>query len=292
MASFTVDIPLRWSDLDPQGHINNVMTVDFTQEARARFMMESKAPQLLIDGCVMVSQQVEYLRPMSYSPRPLQVDFGTVEVRSARFIMGYWIWHEEELCARVRTSMCPFDFQEQRLRPLTAEERTTLAAIAIEGERRWRPLPKAHLEGRGERTELLARWSDQDRYGHVNNVRTLDWIQQARIEATTAIDPSMARAGMGRDPGLPEVPGGWVVARQEVDYIEQMQWRSEPYLAYTAPLRVGVTSVTLGCELVDPREDSVRVRSRTVLVHTGPDGRPAPLPPSTEEAMRERLVSP
>lgn len=292
MASFTVDIPLRWSDLDPQGHINNVMTVDFTQEARARFMMESDAPQLLIDGCVMVSQQVEYLRPVRYSDEPLRVEFGTVEIRSARFIMGYRIWHEGRLCGRVRTSMCPFDFDAQRLRPLDAAERATLSGIAIEGEKRWRPLPKARLGGRGEPTELFARWSDQDRYGHVNNVRILDWIQQARIEATTAIDPLMARAGMGRGPEPGEEgAGGWAVARQEVDYVEQMAWRTEPYVGYTAPLRVGTTSVTLGCEIVDPRDASVRIRSRTVLVRTGADGRPAPLPSSTARAMRARLVA-
>lgn len=286
MAPFVVDVPLRWSDLDPQGHVNNVMMVDFTQEARARFMQGSDAPQLLTDGCVMVGQQVEYLRPMRYSGEPLTVEFGTVEVRSARFIMGYRIWHEGELCARVRTSMCPFEFSAQRLRRLTADERRTLSGIAIEGEARWRPLPKAHLGGRGEPTELFARWSDQDRYGHINNVRTIDWIQQARVEATTAIDPSMARAGMGRDTG-----GGWVVARQEIDYIEQMQWLLRPYIAHTAPLRVGTTSLTLGCEIVDPRDASVSTRSRTVLVHLGEDGRPAPLSGATAAAMRARLVA-
>ncbi|MBE6477246.1 MAG: thioesterase [Propionibacteriaceae bacterium] len=289
MAFFTVDIPLRWSDLDPQGHINNVMTIDFTQEARARFMMDSRAPQLLVDGCVMVSQQVEYLRSMLYSDEPLTVEFGTVEVRAARFIMGYRIWHEGQLRGRVRTAMCPFDFEAQRLRPLTADERRALTDIAIEGEARWRPLPKARLRGRGEPTRLFARWSDQDRYGHVNNVRTIDWIQQARIEATTAIDPSMARAGMGRGASA----GNWVVARQEIDYVEQMQWRPEPYIGYTAPLHVGTTSVTLGCEICDQQapDAPVLTRSRTVLVHTGDDGRPSPLSDSTVAAMRARLVT-
>ena len=82
-----------------------------------------------------------------------------------------------------------------------------------------------------------------------------------------------------------------VVPRQEVDYVEQMAWRTEPYMGYTAPLRVGTTSVTLGCEIVDPRDASVRIRSRTVLVRTGADGRPAPLPSSTARAMRARLVA-
>ena len=104
-----------------------------------------------------------------------------------------------------------------------------------------------------------------------------------------------AREELGRLAAAPqpgeEGAGGWAVARQEVDYVEQMAWLTEPYMGYTAPLRVGTTSVTLGCEIVDPRDASVRIRSRTVLVRTGADSRPAPLPSSTARAMRARLVA-
>ncbi|MFT8396025.1 acyl-CoA thioesterase [Propionibacterium sp.] len=287
MTAFHTPVPLRWSDLDVQGHVNNVAALDFTQEARARFMAESPAPALLVDGSVLVSQRIEFLRPLVLSDEPVDVGLGATKVGAARFSMAYQLRQNGELCARVATVMCPFDFENQRVRRLTDMERECLKAISVP-EEPWRKMSDTQLDGRGEPIMLAPRWSDQDRFGHVNNVRILDWVQEARIESTSSIDPAMARRGQlsSNDPDADL----WLVARQDVDYIHQLAWRPEPYCVVTAPLRVGATSVTLGCEIIDPLEGSTRVRCTTVLVHGGASGRPSPLPESTREAMTARLV--
>lgn len=289
MSAFHAAVPLRWSDLDVQGRVNNVSALDFTQEARARFMAESPAPALLVDGSVLVNQQVEFLHPLQLSSEPVDVGLGATALGAARFSMAYELRQAGQLCARVATLMCPFDFTRQRVRVLSDTERACLRGISVPGKP-WRELPTFTLAGRGEPTPLQARWSDQDRYGHVNNVRILDWVQEARIEATVNIDPSMARPGQqGRSAG--EHHDMWLVARQDVDYLRQLAWRAEPYSALTAPLRVGSSSVTLGCEISDPSDGSVHVRCCTVLVHGDEQGRPCPLPDSTRAAMNERMAA-
>lgn len=287
MSAFHTAVPLRWSDLDVQGHINNVSALDFTQEARARFMAESPAPALLVDGSVLVNQQVEFLHPLRLSSEPVDVSVGATALGAARFSMAYELRQDGQLCARVATLMCPFDFARQRVRVLDDTERQCLGRIAVP-EQTWRELPTFDLAGRGEPTPLQARWSDQDRYGHVNNVRILDWVQEARIEATAAIDPSMARPGQqARSAGAHN--DMWVVARQDVSYLHQLTWRPEPYRALTAPLRIGTSSVTLGCEISDPRDGTVRVRCCTVLVHGDEQGRPCPLPEPARAALSARM---
>jgi len=34
-----VEVPLRWGDLDAQGHVNNARFIDYLQEARADFLL-------------------------------------------------------------------------------------------------------------------------------------------------------------------------------------------------------------------------------------------------------------
>lgn len=279
MTAFHISLPLRWSDLDPQGHVNNVTLLDLAQEARARMMIDSACPQLLVDGTVMVHQRVEYLAALDLEG-PVEIEIGTTSVGTARFVMSYRIHRGEKDYARAETIMCPFDFASQSLRHLAPDEKDYLNSLAVEEGESWRRIPTPHLRKRGIATQLPARWSDQDRYGHVNNVRLLDWLQQARIESTAAMDPSMNRAGMGTD-----TQDRWLVVRQDIDYVQQLQWRLEPYLAYTAPMSMGRSSVTLACEITDPDDDSVHVKARTVLVHADASGKSTPLPPSAASAL-------
>ena len=36
---FQFSCPLRWGDLDAQGHVNNAVVVDYLQEARVAFLL-------------------------------------------------------------------------------------------------------------------------------------------------------------------------------------------------------------------------------------------------------------
>lgn len=134
MASFHATIPLRWSDLDPQGHVNNVVVLDLAQEARARFMAGGSHPELLLHGSVVVKQRSEFLRPMMLDGGPVEVELSTTSIGAARFIMSYRMVQRGELCVRAATSMCPFDFPHQRVRKLTAGERDALATISAPDE--------------------------------------------------------------------------------------------------------------------------------------------------------------
>ena len=44
MTSFTTPVQLRWTDLDAQGHVNNVTVADYMQQARAQFQFDALTP--------------------------------------------------------------------------------------------------------------------------------------------------------------------------------------------------------------------------------------------------------
>ena len=110
------------------------------------------------------------------------------------------------------------------------------------------PLPELvapELAGRGKITPVQVRWSDPDRYQHVNNVRYLDYVLAGRVDMTSHADPSMARVAMGNADAA-----RWLIARQDIDYLVQMMFRLEPFHVLTAPVHLGTSSIVLATEIV------------------------------------------
>ena len=62
-GAVVVDIPLRWSDMDAQGHVNNVRISELVQESRNQAFYTNGAQEMLDTGIVVVSQDVEFLAP-------------------------------------------------------------------------------------------------------------------------------------------------------------------------------------------------------------------------------------
>lgn len=280
---FEFRCPLRWSDLDAQGHVNNALVVDYLQEARVAFFRAGPASGLLDSGVVVVKHQVEYLAPIDYSTDGLDVELVVAALGGARFEIAYLLRQGGRLVGRARTVLCPFDFGGNRPVRLPGDVRDYLAAHRADVEP-LRELTTPHLEGRGSATDLFVRWSDHDSYGHVNNSKAYDYVQQARVTVTSQWDPTMARVGQ---PGSQHV---WLVARQDVDYVAQLTHRIAPFAVRTAPVKLGTSSVTLASEVVDPDSGEVFNRGRTILVCADADLRPTALPESTRAALGRHLL--
>ena len=76
MSLYTHRCPMRWGDMDAQGHVNNAAYLDYLQEARVAFLL-SGSPilhNLLDSGTLVVNHQVEYLKPIAFSDRPLTIN--------------------------------------------------------------------------------------------------------------------------------------------------------------------------------------------------------------------------
>lgn len=282
---FSAEIPLRWGDLDAQAHINNAAFLEYLQEARVRFMRNGLPAGVL--RTVVTDHQVTYRRPIGLAAGPVRVDVVVTRLAAASYTFGYDIVQAGEVCMTARTRCCAFDFGEHRPRRLTPREREYLTAHLAEAPDP-EPLPCPELRGRGHVYSLAARWSDQDRNSHVNNVLFFDYFQEGRIAMMTQADPSALRMGSG---GAAERM--WLVARQDVAYQVQVPYRTEPYVIQTGVTRLGNTSLGLVGELRDSAEPGALVyaSAATVLVSADPHtGRPTPLPAPIRSGLAPYLV--
>ena len=249
---------MRWGDMDAQAHINNGAYLDYLQEARVDFLMAGREVlcQLLGTGVVVVSHQVEYVRPVTFSERPLRIELWVGQVGGARFSVGYEVFDGEELAARARTTAAPFDLASATLRRLSAGERESLQAAVAPAEP-LRTLAKVRLDDSAPSYPLAVRWSDLDSYGHVNNVKFFDYVQEARV--------ALLRDLLGWQP-----VDVWVIARQDLEYHRSLDFRARPYRVRTAVTAIGTRSFTLAAEVYDPDSGLVFATARTVVVGQHP----------------------
>jgi len=100
-----------------------------------------------------------------------------------------------------------------------------------------------------------------DAYGHVNNVRFLTLLEEARV-ALFFVAASQQ--------GITTLEGDVVVARHEIDYVAPLTFRPEPVPVETWVERVGAASATIAYSIRDG--DTVYAWAHTVVVAFDPAG--------------------
>lgn len=284
--------PLRWADLDLLGHINNVVYVDYMQEARVD-MLRLHAPDSraadLAEGVVVVRHEVTYLAPLHYRAEPVSIECWVTEIRAASFTMAYEIFDETPegrvVYLRATTLLTPYVFADERPRRLRPEEREVLTGFLEPAEPRERPRWSQGI-GSHENDHLqptAVRFSDVDVYGHVNNVEYFTYLQEARIPMMTRLATLAPGAEKFR----------MVVAQTDVDYLRPMLLRPEAYTAASRLVRVGTKSVAIETEIrsSDDTDSEVHARGVVVMVFFDTDTQRSVAPPeSLRELMRSLVV--
>lgn len=250
---------MRWADLDQLGHVNNVVYVDYLQEARVDMLRaHGRGPEALAEGLVVARHEVTYLKPLLFDFRPVSIECWVTEIRAASFTMAYEIFHEDGSGAdavrtvylRATTVLTPFVFAEERPRRITAEEKAALAEHLEPGDGGPRRREPALAEPATDTYPVHVRFSDVDVYGHVNNVKYFEYLQESRIALVHQLVPL-------RDFSV-------VVAQTDVDYLRPLLFRATPYDCRSTITRLGTRSMTVDSEFRDAQ--TVLARARVVVV--------------------------
>ncbi|MEU9119427.1 thioesterase family protein [Streptomyces sp. NPDC048506] len=121
--------PLRWSDMDAFGHVNNAVFVRYLEEARIDFMRRlapGGGSPSFTGGSVVARHEIDYVRPLVHRHAPVTIELWVTKIGAASMTVGYEVKDEDTLYLRASTVVVPFNFAEDRLRRLTAEEKAIL----------------------------------------------------------------------------------------------------------------------------------------------------------------------
>ena len=146
-----------------------------------------------------------------------------------------------------------------------------------------RPLEAAATLGAGPLDRFFTvavplRWSDMDAYGHVNNVRFFDFVAEARVHMSSEADEAGNRMSAAAEAGHL-----WMVVRQDLDYLAQLDHRLEPYQSRVAVAEIGRTSMTVNVGVYAERFNNqghyIKVtEAQLTYVAIDDAGKPRPVP--------------
>lgn len=126
---FAYDCPVRWSDMDAYGHVNNSRFLTLYEEARVALMFVgagANGVSSLEGGVVIARHEVDYLRPLAYRD-PVRIELWLTDLRPSRFTIAYEMLGSGRVVSRAVSVCVPFDLAAQRPRRLTDPEFDFLA---------------------------------------------------------------------------------------------------------------------------------------------------------------------
>ena len=130
---FTHPVLVRWSDIDSYDHVNNVRYFDYLQEARIAFLTQIVGPRgdyFAEYPCVLVSQTIDYLRPILLRHPPYDVDVWVESVGTSSYTLGSKIIDRSgasgDIYAKALSVIVAVDGETHAKRPLGDTERAAL----------------------------------------------------------------------------------------------------------------------------------------------------------------------
>ena len=130
------------------------------------------------------------------------------------------------------------------------------------------PLPVSH--------EIQTRFSDVDLQGHINNVATVELLQEGRVRFNRHVGLNLLRDRYGV-----------MVAGIQVEYAAELDW-VEPVTSHIGVLAIGRSSYTIGQVLTQGGKPGTFAEATLVMVR---DGRPAEMPAEFRAALERELVA-
>ena len=118
---------IRYSDLDPNGHVNNGAFNAFFEDGRVQFRNDRMISlgEDILTGFVLVKFSVDYLKALHY---PGAVDIGTVVTKVGRssYVLGQGIFSGDDCAAIAEVITVWFDDETQKSKPIGDELRGIL----------------------------------------------------------------------------------------------------------------------------------------------------------------------
>jgi len=127
---YTYACPLRWSDADAYGHINNAQFLSYMEEARTRMFQEivTTHEEGHRSNAFVVSRTIiDYRAPLFYGPDPVDVHVWVTRASAATFELAYEIRGAEQMYVEATTKIVAYNLDTGAPRRLSETERAFVA---------------------------------------------------------------------------------------------------------------------------------------------------------------------
>jgi Predicted thioesterase len=123
---------VRFGDIDPHGHVNNVRFLEYLEDARIALLLEFLGTDAddgsmdLLPGIAVARHEVNYRRPLRFRAGSVRVESWTTKVGLARCELAAVIRDDNDVFAEARSVLVAYDPLTRRPRRFTPDERAFL----------------------------------------------------------------------------------------------------------------------------------------------------------------------
>jgi len=127
---FTSHFPMRWSDMDALGHVNNSVYFTYMEQARLAWFTQLQLGQinrLVSQGPILANASCTFLKPIKYPSQLVVSIFNDAPGRSSvhtHYHIG--IEGTEEVFARGESTIVWMDYELQQATPIPQDLRRLL----------------------------------------------------------------------------------------------------------------------------------------------------------------------
>ena len=131
---YRVNVPLRWSDMDAYGHVNNVQFLRLLEDARVIGFEDwfGQDRSVLSEGILVARHEIEYLAPLQFRVPPIVVEMWPTRIGGAGFDLAYEVRDGragpggDTVFARAETTLVLYDFASSTPRRIDESLRAVL----------------------------------------------------------------------------------------------------------------------------------------------------------------------
>ncbi|MFC6768975.1 acyl-CoA thioesterase [Natrinema soli] len=116
-AEFTVDVPVRFRDLDPMNHVNHAVYASYLEAARTTYLEDVAGIESEEISFVIVDLQISYERPITKGDEPT-VALSVTRLGDSSCTMSYEIRVDGDVAATAETTIVHIDPDTERPSPI------------------------------------------------------------------------------------------------------------------------------------------------------------------------------
>lgn len=131
--NFHILIEARYSDLDPQWHVNNVRYLTFMEQARLQYLLQLglwDGQDFNRLGMIVADIHIAYVAPMLFG-KSARLGLRVVKMGNKSFVFEYQLKDEAsgDLLAKAESVMVAYDYAGQSSMPIPADWRAKISAF-------------------------------------------------------------------------------------------------------------------------------------------------------------------
>ncbi|GAA0552244.1 thioesterase family protein [Halorubrum ejinorense] len=126
MAPYTVDIDVRFRDIDALGHVNNAVYATYVEQARTRYFRDVLDMDISKSSSVLASLSIDFRRPIELTDGDVTVTVELADLGRSSATMTHEIRVGDAVAAEAEATIVSLDPDTGEPMPIPEAHRTAM----------------------------------------------------------------------------------------------------------------------------------------------------------------------